>query len=67
MMIRPEKKKLHKQCKGNMWSSRSLQWIKSFVIRCKKPETMKIPKYESDMHGTCEESTDYVFCGLLAK
>ena len=26
-----------------------------------------MPKYESDRHGTCEESTNYAFCGLLAK
>ena len=34
---------------------------------CKKPTTIKIPKYESDRHGICDESTNYVFCGLLGK
>ena len=66
-MIRPEKKKLHKQCKGNLSSSRGLQWINSFVILGKKQATIKIQKYKSDRHGTCDESTNYVFCGLLAK
>ena len=66
-MIRQKKKQLHKQCKRNVSSFPSLHWINSFVLQCKKPATIKIPKYESDRHGTREESTNYVFCGLLAK
>ena len=62
-----KKEKFHKQCKRNVSSSRSLQWINSFEILCKKPATIKIPKYESDRHGTSDESTNHVFCGLLAK
>ena len=60
-MIRPEKKILHKQCKRNVSSSRSLQGINSFVIVFKNPATIKIPKYERDGHGACDESTNYVF------
>ena len=52
-----KKEKFHKLCKRNVSSSRSLQWINSFVILCKKPATIKIPKYESNRHGTCDEST----------
>ena len=36
-------------------------------IYIRNQQKIKIQKYKSDRHGTCDESTNYVFCGLLAK